>query len=233
MKKQLCMLQNQLLKDDFEGLINSDIWLLKRILPSSWKISKEYVREGISSLKITLHKGDLTGIGNDGHNTERAEFSENYKYCIKHGTNIWYSFSVYFPRDFLIINNRLVFAQWKQVTEHPKSPFISLRYINNELLFKIYGNNKSIKKFRKKVDLRGKWHDILINYCLNKDKNGYAKVWIDKDLFADYKGEMGYDFQKDIIYFKFGLYRDELDIPQTIYLDKFRRGTNQEEVTCD
>ena len=44
---------------------------------------------------------------------------------------------------------------------------------------------------------------------------------------------MGYDFQKDIIYFKFGLYRDELDIPQTIYLDKFRRGTNQEEVTCD
>ncbi len=208
--------------DTFEQGINEKIWSLKRINPNAWTISKKFSTNGGGSLKISLEEGWKKEVGNDGKDTERSEFSEQYDICLKHGKKVLYEFDFLFPVEFPIVNNRLVFAQWKQITKDSKSPFMSLRYIDKVLSFKILGDN-IVNKTKKEIDLRGKWHAIRVEYRLSVDKTGHVKVFLDDGLFVGYSGDMGYSFKEDLIYFKFGLYRDKVNYRQTVYFDNFRR----------
>ena len=210
-------------EDDFEGNINKKYWNLKRIEPELWSISSKHCHSGKKSLKITVITGAKKEVGNDGIDTERSEFSEDYSICPNHNEDVSYEFAVFFPNDFAIIDNRLVFAQWKQITEKPFSPALSFRYRNGELCFDINRESQERKSFYKTIDLRGKWHVFKTRFKIGKNNDGYCKVFMDGKSFMDYKGEIGYKFKVDLIYFKFGLYRDKVDTPQSVYFDSFKK----------
>lgn len=213
-----------LLKDDFEGDINRRIWGLKRIADGRWALAQI---AGRNALKITIERGDRQEISDKGMPTERSELSEIKQILLPTDTPIWYGFSFYFPPDFVIVQNRLIFAQWKQRTGRKERPFLSFRYIDGELIFQV-AHGDQVRKFKKETDLRGVWHDVLVNYRLDKVDSGFAQAWVDGTSFAEYEGKMGYEPPRELTYFKMGLYRDKFDLPQTVYLARFRRGPSKE-----
>lgn len=218
---------NLTVKDDFGQGLNTDIWSTKRIEPGRWSFCQI---EGRDAVKIELHKGDKQATDKRGVITERSELSENPETLISLGTNIWYAFLFYLPEDFPIVDNRLVIAQWKQYTPQPESPFFSFRYSGGELMAKVAVETEEHRvKFREKKEWRGKWHDVLVNYLLTEKQEGFAKAWIDKKEFANYQGKLGFTPNAPLTYFKMGLYRDQIDLPQTIYFSHFRRGIKRED----
>lgn len=216
------------LKDDFERAINGNIWNTSKINPLSWEITGSPGDSEQSALKITINNSFRNP--SDGKEIDRAEIAEKEEVLVPLGNSVWYLMSFYFPKDFLITNNRLVFAQWKQWAPHYGSPFLSVRYINNELSFKITGDEVN-KRFNTKIDLRGKWHTLLVNYQLNSDQTGFVRAWLDNKPLLEYKGKMDYSPPPKYIFFKMGLYRDTIPEPQTVYFDKFRRGPTRESIT--
>lgn len=218
--------KNLYIFDDFETK-NRNVWDFSRLEEGSFEITEEQKYSGVSSLKITVQKGDKQETGNDGKLTERAELKEHRHLWLGYGISIWYSWYFYLPEHFLICDNRLVIAQWKQFTKVPsRSPFLSVRYRNGIFFFQvIYEEQRT--KFKKKIDLRGAWHKIVLNYQLNEDLTGHVKGVLDGQVLCDYKGKLGFRYTKKQIYFKMGLYRDMLDEPQTIYLDRYRRSLNK------
>lgn len=208
------------LVDDFDEKLNLDIWETKRTNPNFWKIES-------STLKITIKKGirEIT----DKSNIDRVELSEREEVMMTLGKSVWYSFSFLFPKDFPIVDNRLVFAQWKQYAPHFGSPFLSVRYINNILSFKVTAQNV-VKVFKKDIDLRGLWHKLTLNYKLNTDQTGFVRSWLNNEQILDYDGPMDYFPPPKHIFFKMGLYRDSIPEPQSIYFKNFRRGPTRESV---
>ncbi len=87
------------------------------------------------------------------------------------------------------------------------------------------------KIFNEKIDLKGKWSDFKINYKLEKDGSGFTKVFLGDNLITEYKGPMGYPYSRDLTYFKMGLYRDESETPQTIYLKDFGRAPTKKSIS--
>lgn len=75
---------------------------------------------------------------------------------------------------------------------------------------------------------RGKWHQALIHYHLHKNGRGEARVWIDKKMITDYFGKLGSQQAVSNPHFKMGLYRDQTEIPQTIYFANFSRASRKE-----
>lgn len=219
---------------DFENDIDLDFWTLKRSEKGRILISDEYSFLGKKSLKVTVNKGDRKQTGGDGKNTERNEISEQPQYYNSHGQEMCYKFSVYFPSDFYIVDNRLVFAQWKEETSDPLSPIMSLNFRNGKISFNISNSktrtiNRKIKFFLEE-NVLGKWNTFKIQYKISTNHNGFVKAWHNDRLFVDYKGHIGYRYNEDLIYFKMGLYRDELDVPQTIFIDEFYRSAKLSQI---
>ncbi len=216
------------LRDDFINTIDTRIWSLERVADDSCYGFQ--MTEGKHALNITVHEGDRAGIGNDGRHTERTEITEHTNVQIPILTEIWYSFNFFFPPDFPIVNNRLVFAQWKQQTVKPESPFLSWRYSNGKLFFQtVFEYEKTNFDYPENNDIRGTWHTVLLQYRLRNDKTGFVKTWLDSSLFAEYDGPMGSSHPtSQLLQFKMGLYRDQLEIPQTILFSQFRRGETKE-----
>lgn len=210
-----------LLKDDFKKKLNKNIWDLTKINQSCWEIIDK-VPNNHSKYALKVDANNSVRSPKDKKDIDRSEISEKEHVHVKLDNSVWYLISFYFPKGFFIADNRLVFAQWKQYAPHYGSPFLSARYINNKFSFKVTGENV-VKKFNKKIDLRGKWHVIIVNYKLGTNQTGFAKGWLDSELVMDYKGEMDYSPAPNYIFFKMGLYRDTLEQPQTIYFNKFRR----------
>ena len=223
---------NLFLKDDFEGDINREIWgidrIPKMIADHSWTISSDYAQNGKTSLKITCNHGDIVITGEGQKATERAEIFEKKELWLSHHTNVWYSFSFLIPNDFVISDNRLVLAQCKQA-ENLYSPFLSLRYINGNFEVKLCSLNEQKRHKLKNIN-RGSWNNVLLNYELAKNQIGQVKVWLNETNIVDYNGELGFPDTPDAIHFSMGIYRDELNISQTIYFDRFRRGSSRESV---
>ena len=219
---------NLIYKENFDGTINKEIFNLNRMEESRYVFTEI---DGKKAIEITVREGDKEEIASNGTYTERAEISENKDIFAPIGNEVWHGLSVYFPPDFTIEKNRLVFAQWKQKTEGDESPFLSLRYINGKLIVQVSNENEKINIFRKKIDLRGGWHDFKIDYKLDKKDSGFAKVWMGDDLIADYEGKMGYSDSRELAYFKAGLYRDKSKIPQIVGLTAVRRGPTKESIS--
>lgn len=217
--------RNYNLRDDFAGKVDLKIWSLQRLSNHNWKTVKY---KGKNAVKITVNKGDYRMVGNDGKFTERAELSEKESVWIPTRTLIWYSFSFYLPQDFKILKNRLVFAQWKQSTVRSESPFLSFRYVDGKLYFQVVFDSQRKKYFCKQKDWRGKWHKVLVYFKLEKSHHGETKAWVDGELIAKYKGRLGSSSPTSDPHFKFGLYRDQIEVPQTIYLANFRRSSMKE-----
>lgn len=112
------------------------------------------------------------------------------------------------------------------------SPSFSIRYIDGDLIFRVIGDTID-KKFKNPIDLRGVWHTMLVHYQQNTNQTGFAQCWLDNKQLFDYEGEMDYYPAADRMFFKICLYRDEIEEPQSIYFNKFRRGPTKESVIID
>ena len=218
-------------KDDFDSDNLSSFW---------HPIAKEQslvIASGPNSndkkcLKVTVHPGDKPKIGRSGQGTERAEIGELKENLLPIGIDAWYGLSFLVPSDFPINDNRLVIAQWKELKSGEKklSPVISIRYQEGEIIGQII-NGSEIQKFNYAPVALEEWHRVTVNFNIDENHLGYCKFLLDGKMFGEYSGHIGYDELSAQMHFRMGLYRDQQPYEQTLYFDKFRRGTSQE--FCD
>jgi len=219
--------------DGFEGDFLSDIWKQTKFEKGAVEFQSDIVRKGKKALKITIHKGDKIEQGNENFKTsERDELLERKDFGPKEGKEYSYSFSIYLPKDFLIVPTRLVLAQFKQDEKDDKvsidNPILALRYVNGELFITLQTSEERIKLFRTNEEMRGKWLDFRFNIKLTRTKSGFVKVWMNDKEIVNYKGITAYSEKYGYskpgkFYFKMGLYRDTMDEPMTAYFDEFRK----------
>ena len=106
------------LKDDFEGVKIADFWLSGnygsgRHETGAVEISTDYTRTRRSSVCITVREGDIEQRSGSGKRTERAEIDIGRFALLERQLRCRFSFLI--PKDFPIVDNRLVFYQWEQV----------------------------------------------------------------------------------------------------------------------
>lgn len=171
-------------------------------------------------LQVSVLSGDNQIKGLIGKITERCEIGENKIVRLPLEKEATYSFDIIFAKDFKISNNRLVFAQWKHANSK-KSPPVSLRYINGELLTVIKNDNEIIK-IPYKVDLTKNWQNICVKIRLSKQDGNVTTLLNNKEI-ANFQGITAYSNEKNVTLFKMGLYRDAIDYEDTIYFSDFER----------
>jgi hypothetical protein len=70
----------------------------------------------------------------------------------------------------------------------------------------------------------------VYNLKLTPRPDGFLGAWLNGRQVTDYRGPIGYADDLDQVYFKIGLYRDNLPFPMTMHVARFRRGTSRAEV---
>jgi hypothetical protein len=220
--------------DGFESGKLSDIWNTSRMEPNSIEFQSEIVRKGKSAAKITVRTNDTFEAGNaQSAPTERDELLQSALYAPYEGLKYEYEFSMFLPKDFPIVNTRLVFAQWKQYCQRGEkslcsddSPVIALRYVGGELYITLNTDSAVTKLYRRKEEIRNKWLDFRFLIRFSRQTNGEIEVFLNNNEIINYKGVTSYSEShgyppKSLYYFKMGLYRDIMAEPMTIYIDEF------------
>ena len=222
------------LYDGFEDKKLIDIWSHKKFESGSVELQSNIVRRGSKgALKITIKKGDRIEKGNKNIKTsERDELLEKKEYGPHENELYNYSFSIYLPHDFPIVNTRLVLAQWKQHDEGDKAiinnPILALRYVGGKLYITLQSDEKKLRIFSTKEEIRGKWIDFSFKVNFSSSNQGIVKIKMNGKNIVNYIGrtaypeEYGYS-KPNSFYFKIGLYRDKMDKPMIIYIDEFHK----------
>jgi hypothetical protein len=219
--------------DSFDTEKVSEIWSEKKLAPHALEIQSTIVRSGKSAAKITLHTGDNYEAGNDSsHASERDELLEAGKDLSVEDKKYAYSFSLFIPSDFPIVDTRLVIAQWKQKCEkgtcEDRSPVIAIRYESGKLFITSQTREKKQILYETTEDVRNKWLDFKFIILFTRSISGRIFASLNgKELFK-YKGPTAYSEQfgfpdNSLFYFKMGLYRDVMPEPMTIYIDEYRK----------
>jgi hypothetical protein len=223
--------------DGFEASALSSNWSTNRMVPGAFRIQTQFVRAGGSAAEITVHSGDRREAASDsGAATERDELMESWWLFAHLNRTYRYSFSLYLPADFPILPTRLVLAQWKQACEwsrcRPENPVLAIRYQNGALTITRQGDGEGDKEksilYSSKQEVRGRWLDFRFEIRFSRDPKGRIDVWLNGEPIAHYCGPTVYQPQHGYpahgyVYFKTGLYRDELPHPMTMYVDEYRK----------
>jgi hypothetical protein len=223
--------------DGFEAGELGSPWSRLRMVPGSFRTEPEIVRAGHSAGEITVRsRHRREEASDDGSATERDELMEAWWLFGHTGPSYRYSFSLYLPADFPIVPQRLVLAQWKQVCEwsrcRPQNPVLAIRYQNGELTVTRQDEGGKFILYSTKQEIRGRWLDFRFDTRLSRDRDGersgYIDGWLNGERIVNYKGATLYQEQRGYpvhgsVYFKMGLYRDELQQPMTIYVDEYRK----------
>ncbi len=211
----------QVAESSFEENRIDPIWKKTKISKNSLEIQNSIVRQGKFAAKLTLKKGMILGRGEDGKITERVELKEEDKFHAEFEETHLYRFSFYMPKDFPIIDTRLVLGQWKQKGKH--NPIIAQRFVNGIFyvtVSSIKGKKKILELSKENsLDLMGKWVDVEYKILFSQQTTSLElKI---AEYKSKYFGPLGYPEDEDRIYFKFGLYRDTSNIPMVIYFDNY------------
>ena len=179
------------LADDFPSGPGS-VWQLQRIKSDGLKSVPDPAGQDRNVLAITLRTGDMAESGGVG---ERAELSEANRFHLPTGTDVWYSFQLYIPTDFPVVDRRLVLGQWKQAcgdctADH--SPAIANRYRNGVFSITIQEADKRVVLFEEKADIRGRWNQLVYHLKLTPTPDGFLQAWLNGRQVVDYKGSLGY-----------------------------------------
>ena len=217
------------LADDFRGVVGP-IWQLQRIRPDAVTVVRDPTGVDRDVLTITLRAGDMA---DSAGTTERAELSEANHLHLPTGTEVWYGFSLYLSPDFPVVDRRLVLGQWKQgcgdcTADH--SPGIANRFRNGVFSITIQDGDRRVVLFEEKADIRGRWNHLVYHLKLTPSPDGFLRSWLNGRQVTDYRGPVGYPDDLEHVYFKIGLYRDNLAVPMTMLLARFRRGATRAEV---
>ena len=110
-------------------------------------------RNGDDSLRFELRASD-TWTDQTFQHTFRAEVTS--KEFPPANSTKWYAFSVYFPTNFPIEDNRLVFAQWKDreslltgLRRQGHSPPLAFRFVNGKFSIRLYHSADRVIRDRK------------------------------------------------------------------------------------
>jgi hypothetical protein len=149
-----------------------------------YKIKKDL--DGNSYLEITVkHKWNKCCRGN--FHTERAEIYHSEKRAKE--KVVWYGFKVRLPKDFIHIDDRVMFSQFKNQIKSicaSPSPLLGFRFRKEGKKLNIGGDNggvckgeESLKKYRIQFDYRlmnKKWYPIKLKH---KEIEKYGIITVD------------------------------------------------------
>jgi len=209
------------LHDDFEAAGLASFWLPGNYgsglyAPGAVRVSTNFARSGKQSLEVTVHEGDIASPGGDGKTTERADLDSGHFALL--GQEAVYSFSVLFPKDFPIVDTRLVVGTCKQ--SDVARPILAERFRKGRHTFTIEAQGKRKEYTLPKLTL-GVWHDIKYRVRYAIDATGQIEAWFDGKKVIAYHGPTAEPGYKNAFYHKLGLYRDRMPQPMTAYFDKF------------
>ena len=166
------------------------------------------VRSGEQSIRFEVRDGDCGQDEDEGWSDckgdrERHELSANQKGDTMSKGEYWFSWSLFFPKDhqnlWPLSNN---YGQFHQKDGAPVFMFKELR--SGYSVVRTIGDvDYDERRLIRNDDLKGKWHDILINAKWSKKDDGFFKVWVNDKLKYDYKGPTK---TKKYVYEKFGIY---------------------------
>ena len=183
-----------------------------------------------------------------GHYSERHELNSENKFPSKGVT--WHTYSIFLTKDFPIEGHGYEHISLGQFHGFPNnSPGFKwdvdeetyqLRRrtgCHTKEFLKKYGGKDGFKcslsmpenntqDVISKKDLRGKWHDIVINIKWSRKQDGYFKQWINGKLVYHYLGNTSKP-KGSVNHFTFGIYRGATkktpeDSTQIVYYDEVR-----------
>ena len=201
------------------------------------KVQRFEVRDGDCS----HGDGSWSDCANDRERSELAE--ERVNRIAYNGTEFWYTWSVYFPEDFPLINpTKTSVGQFHQHQGHVLW-MTQLREDGMIWDHQVFGGRTSVVYSLIDIeDLRGKWHTFKIHVLWSKyddgPKMGFMKVWVNDKLKVDYIGQT---CNSKKLYFKYGIYRsyvsryknrwDKDTLPtQVAYYTNVKRGRTEESI---
>lgn len=157
----------------------------------------------------------------------------------------WYAFSVFFPTNFPIEDNRLVFAQWKEAETlfGPRLiPSLAFRFVNGRFSVTLrHGAEEAVPNpdavpaeelFKKNHFHLGQWHDFAIQSKWSCKNDGLVNIWWNGKQIVEYHGPVGYH-EPLAPQFKFGLYRDATDKTYVAYFNQVEIGDAAKDVGFD
>jgi hypothetical protein len=196
---------------------------LDKIERKGWELTSEEKTHGNYGLKITLNEGDKSK-----NKTERAEFQDPEKLDLDQ--EVWYRLDFKIPEDFPDVDKRTVFWQLKQ--DGGNNPLVSMRFRNGELSIKQRFSFQQIKysSLKKLSNVKNVWKRLVLQTYISTSNRGFINIYLDDKLIVSYRGQTAYASQPKKTYFKFGLYRDQTELPMHIYFDNYIRGQSWEEV---
>jgi Polysaccharide lyase len=157
----------------------------------------------------------------------------------------WYAFSVFFPTNFPLEKNRLVFAQWHDewhLIQPGRSPSLAFRFVKGRLSITLRHSARHLiynpdsvpdeTLFKKNNFKLGQWHDFVVQAKWSFKDDGFINVWWNDKQIVQYRGPVGYN--EDVgPYFKFGLYRDDTEKTYVAYFNHVKIGGNPKDVDFD
>jgi hypothetical protein len=222
-----------ILKDGFEGKTLADFWLPGNYgsglyVPGAIKISTNYARSGMYSAEITVHEGDIDAAGDGDTRVERAELDSGH-FALR-GREAWYGFSLLVPKDFPIVDDRLVISSCKQ--SDVSRPIVAQRFRNGKhtVTIESQGREKSYNLPRIRL---GQWIDMVYHLRYSTGTDGLVEIWMNGKQVVSYSGPAADPNAKNAFYNKIGLYRDRLKVPMTIYYDNYAMGASKEAVDAE
>ena len=181
-----------------------------------------------------------------GHYSERHELG-SVDYLPNKGIT-WHTYSFFIPEDFPILNHYYEHISLGQFHGGPNNnpgfkwdldeqtyqlrrrtgcwlkEFIKKNGEEDSFKCSIGMEENNIKDVISKEDLKGKWHDVVINIKWSRKQDGYFKQWINGKLVYHYMGNTSKP-KGSTNEFRFGIYRGATnktpkDSTQIIYYDE-------------
>jgi|WetSurMetagenome_2_1015567.scaffolds.fasta_scaffold00003_255 hypothetical protein len=223
-------------KDGFESPAISNLWETDKIIPTDAIIQSSLFRSGQSAIQITLHTSDRFEAGRNGSlDSERAELTEAERLISQQGKTYVHCFSMFIPKDFPIVDTRLVIAQWKQ--ECPggnicddNSPVLAIRYISGALFITQTIGPRCDTLWLSHDEFRDRWLDFKFLVRFETNEKGRISAHLNDSLIVNYSGPTAYKEDASTgypapsrFYFKMGLYRDTMTEPMTIFIDDYSK----------
>ena len=222
--------------DGFETPALSRSWETSRLAPGSVVMQSRVVRAGRSAARIVLRPRDTFEAAAPGDvDSERDELLEAGPLVSRPDVTYEYAFSLFLPRDFPIVQKRLVLAQWKQDCRAARAcsndaPILALRYAGGILAITRSVAGRRDTLFTTREEIRGRWTDLRFRLRFSHTARGRVQAWLDERQVLDAAG-VTVNAENDVtgyrppgrFYFKLGLYRDLLPFPETLYVDEYRK----------
>jgi hypothetical protein len=216
------------LRDDFEDGKLAAFWLPGNYgtgshMSGAVVLTAEHAHRGRKSCRITVREGDVEALGDDGKKVERAELDSGHLPLL--GRDVYYGFAFLLPKDFPVVDNRLVIGSIKQ-SDVEGSPLLGQRFQAGRHMLSIRppGASGSGRKYPLPAIKLGAWVEMVYRVRYSEDQNGLIELWMDGTKVVTYKGPTASPKGANRFYHKVGLYRDRWKAPMTMYLDDYAVG---------